>query len=134
MSADPLAAARIDAAAFEAGAFDAAEFDHAAHVHVAWCYLRQYEFTEALRRFTRALRALTLRLGAPDKYHETITWFFMILIAERRARAPEQDWQAFSRHNADLVTGGSALLHRHYTEQRLRSTLARRQFLLPDRG
>lgn len=132
MSAVP-AASRIDVAAFEAGAFDPADFDHAAHVYVAWSYLRQYELVEALRRFTHTLRALTIRLGIPHKYHETITWFFMIVIAERRALDPEEDWQAFSRRNADLLRGSSSLLRCCYSAERLHSTLARRQFLLPDR-
>ena len=120
----------VDLAAFEAGSFDLAAFDHAAHVRIAWCYLQQCELDEAIRRFSRTLRALTIRLGIAARYHETITWFFMIMIAERCAQDPEADWKSFRRRNPDLFRGD--LLHRHYTEQRLRSALARRQFLLPD--
>ena len=120
----------VDIAAFEAGAFDPAHFDHAAHVRVAWCYLQQCELGEAIRRFSHALRAITARLGIAAKYHETITWFFMIVIAERCARDPNADWDSFRCQNADLFRGD--LLHRHYSEGRLRSPLARRQFLLPD--
>lgn len=121
----------IDVAAFEAGSFDPSAFDHPAHVRVAWAYLQQCELGEAIRRFTGALRALTVRLDMSGKYHETITWFFMIVIAERVARHPGADWEAFRRRNPDLFRGGD-LLRRHYSEERLRSLLARRQFLLPD--
>lgn len=120
----------IDVAAFEAGSFDPSTFDHAAHVRVAWCYLQQCELGEAIRRFTRAVRALTVRLGVPGKYHETITWFFIIAIAERCAQQPYADWDAFRRRNPDLFSG--AVIRRYYSEERLQSTLARRQFLLPD--
>lgn len=122
----------IDVSRFEAGAFDPTTFDHPAHVRVAWCYLRECEPAEAARRFSEGLRALTLRLGVPEKYHDTITWFFMFVIAERYAAAPHADWETFRRRNADLFRGGD-LLRRHYSGERLQLPMARRQFLLPDR-
>ena len=116
---------------FEAGDIDPQKFDHEAHVRVAWSYLQQYTAAVAIERFTSALRSLTTRLGASDKYHETITWFFMITIAERRAACPHGDWQSFKRGNRDLLAG-SALLKRYYSRDRLDSPEARRHFLLPD--
>lgn len=123
-----------DAPAFEEGAIDAQRFDHEAHVHVAWCYLRQYPLAEAIARFTAALRRLTTRVGAEGKYHETISWFFMILIAERTAADPVHDWQAFRRRNGDLFDGAGALLNQHYSAQCLASERARQRFVLPDRA
>jgi hypothetical protein len=131
MSATTTVDRPIDIAAFEAGSFDPSAFDHPAHVRVAWSYLQQCELGEAIRRFTRALHALTVRLDITGKYHETITWFFIIAIAERIARDPDADWESFRRRNPDLFRGGN-LLRRHYSAERLRSPLARRQFLLPD--
>jgi hypothetical protein len=122
----------IDIPGFEAGHVDPAEFDHAAHVYVAWLYLKQASLAEAITRFTAGLRQLTARAGAEAKYHETITWFFLIAIAERCAAAPGADWNTFRRHNADLLRDAS-LLRRFYSSERLQSKLAKRQFLLPDR-
>ena len=116
---------------FESGDFNPEGFDHEAHVRVAWCYLEQYPAAVAIARFTSALRTLTVRLGASDKYHETITWFFMIMIAERRAACSPGDWEGFRNANRDLLEG-SAFLKRHYSRNRLDSTDARRHFLLPD--
>lgn len=130
MRAATIADRSIGIAEFEAGSFDPSSFDHAAHVRVAWCYLQECDLGEAIRRFTRALRALTARLGVAGKYHETISWFFMIAIAERCARQPDADWEAFRRGNPDLFRGD--LLRGRYSDDRLRSPLARRQFLLPD--
>ena len=116
---------------FEAGDIDPQKFDHEAHVRVAWSYLQQYPTAVAIGKFTSALRSLTNRLGASDKYHETISWFFLIVIAERRAACPNGDWQSFKKVNRDLFDG-SALLRRYYSRDRLDSPDGRRVFLLPD--
>lgn len=123
-----------DVGLFEAGEIDAERFDHAAHVHVAWCYLRRYPLAEAIARFTAALRTLTARLGAQAKYHETISWFFMILISDRLAADPACGWEAFRQRNRDLVDDAGALLQAHYSGECLASERARRRFVLPDRA
>lgn len=101
-------------------------------MYVAWLYLQQNGLAEAIPRFTAALRQLTLRAGAEAKYHETISWFFLIVIAERCAAVPNADWHTFRRHNADLLKD-APFLRRCYLAERLQSQLAKQQFLLPDR-
>jgi hypothetical protein len=83
-------------------------------------------------RFTSALRALTAQLGVPQKYHETISWFFIIVIADRLARSASRNWEGFRRENRDLVENSSVLLKQHYSPDRLNSTDARQRFVLPD--
>ena len=128
------AAARPDLTldAFEHGTLDPDSFDHAGHIYVAWLYLERYPLLESIRRYTAALRDLTAKLGVPQKYHETITCFFLIVIAERRDRASSADWFAFRRENPDLFDA-SRLLGRHYSKGRLMSDRARRFFVLPDK-
>ena len=123
-----------DIAAFESGAIDVQRFDHRAHLHVAWCYLREYPLAEAIMRFTAALRALTVRVGAQGKYHETVSWFFMVLIADRMAGTEAGDWEAFGNANGDLLSDARSLLRRHYSDECLASESARRRFVLPDRA
>lgn len=122
-----------DVSAFESGEIDGDRFDHAAHIHVAWCYLQRYPLTEALARFTAALKCLTRRLGAEAKYHETVSWFFMIVLADRMLDAPAADWLEFRDQNADLFRDARALLRRHYSDECLSSARARTRFVLPDR-
>jgi hypothetical protein len=117
--------------AFEAGEIDPATFSHEAHVHVAWCYLQAYPLAEAIAKFTAALRSWTERLGAARKYHETISWFFMIAIADRGAAGC--DWETFRAQNGDLIENGTALLRQHYSESCLSSERAKHHFALPDR-
>jgi len=124
---------RFDVDAFERGEIDAEAFDHEAHVYLAWRYLAQFPLPTALEKFDAALRRLTVQLGVPDKYHATITWFFLLLIAERRNAEPELqgDWCAFRQCNPDLFERG--LLRRYYRQATLASEGARRSFVLPDR-
>ena len=119
---------------FENGTLDAAAFDHAAHVYVAWQLLNECSLADAIHRFTGGLRRLTVALGITDKYHETISWFFIVLIAERKSMAADaQGFSQFAADNADLLTHSKQLLANHYSTDRLWSPLARQQFLLPDK-
>lgn len=120
-------------AAFEAADIDPEQFGHCQHVFVGWCYLQHCDLQETLIRYSRALKRLTKKLGAEGKYHETITWFFIFLIAEKLAQNPGASWHEFSSANRELCADGSGLLRRHYSTARIESELARQVFLLPDK-
>lgn len=117
----------------EASRIEAGSFDHEAHVYLAWLYLQEFPLTAAIERFSAALRRLTLKLGVPGKYHETITWFFMLIIAARRKDQPANDWPQFKADNGDLFSKEQNVLHRYYSKKMLASEEARRSFVLPDR-
>jgi hypothetical protein len=107
---------------------------HEAHIYVAWLYLQRYPLHEATALFIAALKRLTAQLGIPGKYHETISWFFMLLIAERRGMQSSDDWHSFHRDHADLFARGDEnILNRYYSGELLRSDRARRAFMLPDK-
>ena len=91
---------------------------------------------EAIERFTAALKRLTVKLGVPGKYHNTITWFFMLIIAERRngeAGTSGLEWSDFRRNNDDLFRRDENVLHRYYKAETLATDAARRTFVLPDK-
>lgn len=116
---------------FESGDIQADQFDHEAHVYAAWLFVTSFELADAIARFDRALRRITMKLGVPEKYHATITWLFLLLIAER-TRADES-WQSFKSRNPDLIRDGKKTLQRYYSSTRLFSAAARKHFILPDR-
>jgi hypothetical protein len=89
--------------AFEASDVDPARFDHEAHVYVAWLYLAGHDRETAIVRFDAALRRLTRKIGATDKYNATITWLFLLLIDERNRDG--EDWPTFRVRNTDLFEG-----------------------------
>lgn len=120
-------------AEFEALQIDPAQFDHRSHLYVAWSYLVELDLIQAIDRYRSTLKRLTRKLGVPGKYHETITWFFMIVVAERIQQNPSSDWPAFVEKNADLFASDPGLVEHFYSRSRLDSEAARQQFLLPDR-
>ena len=124
---------QVSIAALESGDLDAAAFDHEAHVYLGWQYVREYPLSEAIGRFTSALRRLTIKLGVPGKYHDTISWFYLLVIADRRDQAQDDSWSAFRRDNEDLFSRDDNVLARYYSKDLLRSDRARRTFVLPDR-
>lgn len=117
---------------FERLEIDADAFDHEAHLYVAWGYLADLDLLAAIDRFRSTLRRLTIKLGDPGKYHETITWLYMIAVAERRHERPADDWPAFKAANADLFAPAGAFIRRHYRAATIESDTARHQFVLPD--
>ena len=122
----------VSIAAMEAGDIDAATFDHEAHVYLGWLYVNRYPLAEAIDRFTGALRRLTEQLGVPDKYHDSISWFYLLLIAERRSAAGDAEWFSFRRDNDDLFRREPSILDRFYSRELLASDRARKTFVLPD--
>jgi hypothetical protein len=110
----------------------ASEFHHQQHVQVAWLFVRKYGMPGALGEFSTAIRRFADAKGATGLYHETITWAFLLLIAERQARNPATTWKAFEAANTDLLVWKPSILGRYYSKELLASDLAKRTFLMPD--
>jgi hypothetical protein len=120
---------------FEEGTTPAETFHHADHVRLAFEYLCRYPPLEALEKFSAALKRFAAAQGKADRYHETITWAYLLLIRERLARAGRTpSWEEFAERNADLLTWKGGVLSTLYRQETLDSDLARRTFVLPDRA
>lgn len=110
-------------------------FHHQDHVKLVWLYLRRYPVLEALTKFTEGLKRFASAHGKSSLYHETITWAYVFLIHERLMRlGEEQSWEAFAAANADLLDWQSSILTSYYRDETLRSELARKVFVFPDRA
>jgi len=121
-------------AEFEALDFDAARFDHEAHVCVAWRYLQHCDALTAIARYGATLRQLTAKLGMPGKYHETITWFYLLAVAERAVGEAATDWSRFKSTAPELFAAHPGFVERYYSAELLGSEQARARFVLPDRA
>jgi hypothetical protein len=121
-------------ARFEDGSLPNGEFHHEQHVRVAWMFVRRYGMPDALGRFSQALKRFADAKGAVGLYHETITWAYLFLVAERIAREPGDTWDRFAAANQDLLTWKPSLLDRYYAPGTLKTDLARRTFIMPDRS
>lgn len=119
---------------FESCELPAEQFPHREHVRLAWLYLRRHTTPEALERFSTSLKRFAAFNGKPDLYHETITWAYILIINERTARAARtQSWNEFAASNADLLDWQNSILKTYYREETLRSKLAKKIFVFPDR-
>jgi hypothetical protein len=120
--------------AFEGGQEPEGGFHHAQHVRVAWWYLRQHPLPQALDVFRTRLRHFATVNGSPERYHETITTAYVLLIHERLASGGREcDWDAFAARHPELLTWTPSILERYYTHGTLWSDRARQAFVLPDR-
>lgn len=112
--------------AFEAATIDPSAFGHREHLYVAWCYLRTLPLEEALARYVRHLRALTIALGVPQKFHATMTWAYVLLLHDAMERSPDAPFDDL----LPLLEHPRAI-HAHYDASELASAEARRRFVLP---
>ena len=116
---------------FESLEITPGDFHHHDHVYVAFGMLEKYDFVTASATYANTIRAMAESVGVPEKFNATITFAFISLIAERRARMKGAGLREFLEQNPDLLNAG--VLSEWYSEERLTSPTARQQFLMPDR-
>jgi hypothetical protein len=119
---------------FENDAISEESFHHADHVRLAFAYLSEYPVLRALEKFSNALKRFGEMRGKTRLYNETVTCAYVFIIRERMVRSGSADWEEFARQNPDLLSWRDGILNRYYREATLKSDLARRVFVLPDRG
>jgi hypothetical protein len=121
--------------AFETATIDPSVFRHRDHLYVAWCYLQALPLEEALARFVRHLRSLAQALGAPGKFHATITWTYLILLHEAM-QEPElsgADFDTLLSKHPSLLDQKEGALFEHYDRAEIDSEVARQRFVFPRR-
>ena len=119
-------------AAFERGTLAEDGVRHADHVRLAWIYLDRMPLLDAIRVFAAGLRRFASAHGSPDKYHETVTWAFLVLVNERlRDGGAGLTWSEFAARNPDLLRFRDGALFERYDPSILDSDLARKVFVLP---
>ena len=121
------------AAAVERCTLAAERFDHRTHIRLAWFYLREESLLTALVRFVTSLKRYAASLDSATKYHETITFAFVLLIADRMHRCAASSFDEFLTANPDLAQWQPSVLDAYYDASTLASETARSRFVLPDR-
>ncbi len=116
--------------ALERGEIANENFRHASHLHVAWVYLSETtSVDQASARMRDTLRRFAASVGKPEKYHETITLFWVRLLA----LAHEESGETLEK----VVAANPQLLEKnfplaYYSRERLLSDKARTMWLEPD--
>lgn len=119
--------------AFENGTLDPARFNHRLHLSLAWTYLQRDGFPEGALHFRRHLKAYVAAVGAQGKYHETITWAYLVLLNEEMSlrSAPGESFDTMIQRRPDLLDHRNGAIARSYSKAQLDVPDARRVFLLP---
>lgn len=83
------------ARAFERGDIAARDFHHVDHLRLAWVYLTEEPTVDdAAARIATALRRFAAAAGAPDKYSDTVTRYWVVELAACRQASGARDFQA----------------------------------------
>ena len=117
---------------FERGEIRNEDFHHREHLRVAWAFLQQAETTdEACDRMRNAIRAFALRAGHAGKYHETLTVFWVRLLAAVRQHVGDaKELEAILPAHRFLLDKDAPLTW--YSRARLYSDDARLNWTAPD--
>jgi hypothetical protein len=117
--------------ALERGEIDNASFHHLSHLHVTWVYLSESPSVhEAATKMRDTLRKFAASAGKPEKYHETITVFWMQLLHCLRATYVGRSLEEIIRDNPRLLEKNLTL--DYYSRETLLSDRARKSWLEPD--
>ncbi|MGE5244090.1 MAG: hypothetical protein ACM3SQ_07675 [Betaproteobacteria bacterium] len=106
-------------------------FHHAQHLRVACAYLDELDSAEAAgARMAEVLRRFAASVGQPEKYHHTITIFWIRMLARACAGAGTTDFDAIALRYPALLD--KDLVGRFYSKAALDSSDARTGWVDPD--
>ena len=119
------------ARALESGEIANENFHHLSHLHVAWVYLSECSnVDEAVNKMRITLRRFATCAGKAEKYHETITLFWIYLLGSVRALNVSERLEEIVRMNPRLLEKNFPL--DYYSQERLLSDRARTSWVEPD--
>jgi hypothetical protein len=125
-------------AQFETRTLPFSEWTHRAHVKVAFLYLREHPFSQALEKLRNGIKAYNAANNRPDGptegYNETTTHAMAHLIAAMMIAYgkthPVASADEFCDKHPQLMS--QYVLRFFYSPERRRSPLAKTQFVEPD--
>jgi len=120
--------------AFEACAIPPDHLHHREKLRIAFALVNRDDFGIAALRFRAALRAFAEAAGAASKYHETLTWLHLAVVAERRAARTYASSVEFLADNADLLDHRRTVARYYDVAAITASPHARAVLVLPERA
>jgi hypothetical protein len=105
-------------------------FGHREHVHLTWLAVHACGTDSACTLVSEGLRKVTRYARMPQKYHETISRAWVLLIAHHVIAHPTDDFARFLEGNQVLLD--KRLLSRFYRSSTLAGAPARTSWVEPD--
>src|SRR5579859_6616759 len=117
--------------AFESGTLANRNFHHRDHLRLTWLYLRRDGHEIGAARVIDGIRHFAVAHGAAERFHETVTRFWIGLVRHVDEAFPGVD------HFDDLLArypamADKTLVYRHYSADLLGKPLARHVWVEPD--
>jgi hypothetical protein len=117
--------------AFLEGSLPPTQFHHRDHLRLAWCLTRQLGVAAATRTITSGIRRFAAEHGQADKYHETLTQFWVRIVGHLIDARP--DIAEFARFLTTFPQVlNKDLPYRHWRRETMGSLSARVQWVEPD--
>ena len=117
--------------AFLTGSLPPQQFHHRDHLRLAWALIRLTGEDEAARRITSGIRYFAAKHGHAGKYHETMTRFWVRIVAHAVSARPDiTTFDAFLAAFPLLLE--QDLPYRHWRRETMASPTARAQWVEPD--
>ena len=117
--------------AFLSGSLPNSQFHHRDHLRLTWVLVRLTGEEQAMKRVTSGIRYFATQHGQAEKYHETMTRFWVLLVGHMVAAQP--DITTFD----DFLAAFPMLLdkdlpYRHWRRETMFSPDARAHWVGPD--
>jgi hypothetical protein len=106
-------------------------FAHEDHIRMAWLYLRRDGWQEGYRQIQAGLKNFAAAHGQPEKYHETITRFWAMLVNHAIEQQPDMDSFADFQQAFPFLFDKS-IIKKHYSKAVFFDAVARQQWVEPD--
>ncbi|SRR6266568_7859675 len=74
---------------FHDGTLPSGEFRHGGHLRLAWLILSHDRKDDAERIVAREIQKFAISSGAPNRYHDTLTRFWVRLVGHAMENAPD---------------------------------------------
>lgn len=117
--------------AFLHGALPPERFHHRDHLRFAWFLVRERGVEEAAPMIAASIRSFAQRHGHAEKYHETMTQFWVRITSHHvDARPDSTDFDTFLAAFPPLLDTG--LPYRHWRRETIASEAARAGWVEPD--
>ncbi len=83
---------------FEKTEFVGGDFYHLEHLLIGWHYVCHEPLSLAKQKFHQGVLALVTKLAAQEKYHRTLTDFFLDYLYQLRIYLGTDDWAAVEKN------------------------------------
>jgi hypothetical protein len=116
--------------AFFSGRITNQQFHHRDHLRLAWVQIRRLGFGLASESVTGGIRAFATRHGSADRYHDTMTRFWLRVVDLGIRQHPDLTFDELLVAEPHLLDKG--LPFRHWSRETMSGDSAKRQWVEPD--